>query len=368
MTVSCADARSRPPCRQNGAFQQAGGQIRPFLARFGLRLLHRLWPRHLTVLAYHRIADPFHPDFIGLSANVSATAERFDEQLRLLKQHFQIVSLDALLNWLSAGDPMPDYPALITFDDGYRDMLDAALPVLCRHEAPAVLFLATDCVGSSRPFFWDLAAYCFSRTVRCEAVLPVTGHLDWSQDSSPQHALHAWLAAAKTCPAEALPQIGTALACALEVNVPAEAFQRQHLTWDDVRTLARSGVAIGGHTQSHAILSRVLPAQARAEVAGSKQRIEAELGVPVRAFAYPNGVPGDYRLDDVEMLRREGFEAAFTLEDGPAALSEVRRRPLEIQRTLVMANDDALSFTAKLVGLTRFVRHVRNTYQRKLQI
>lgn len=363
MNLSCADSRCADPYLDRDA-RGPGEAAGRFISRVGLRCLNRVWPRRLTVLAYHRIADRRRPDFVGLPANVSATAERFDGQLRLLKRHFQIVSLDAVLGWLAGAGAMPDCPALITFDDGYRDMLDGALPVLRRHDAPAVLFLATDCVGNSRPFFWDLAAYCFSRTARLDAALPVTGKLSWPDDASRRQALSTWLGAAKACPIGDLPQIGAALADALEIDVPVETFQHQHLTWDDVRTLASSGVAIGSHTRSHAILSRIPPAQARDQVVESKKRIEAELGVAVRAFAYPNGLATDYRSSDVEMLGREGFEVAFTLEDGPTTFAEVQRRPLEIRRILVMADDDTMSFTAKLIGLTRLVHGSRKNFQK----
>ncbi|MBK8175971.1 MAG: polysaccharide deacetylase family protein [Rhodospirillales bacterium] len=349
-------ARSVTANRQTGL---ARSSLRLFHRLGGNRLLHHLWPSRLTVLAYHRIADTSRSDFVGFAANVSATATSFDAQLRWLRQHFHIVSLDEVLEWLDGNTTLPNNPALITFDDGYKDMLDAALPVLRRHAAPAALFLATDCVGSSKPFFWDLAAYCFHHTARCEAFLPLTGSIAWSDEPGRRQALHEWITAAKALPCEALPAAGAALASALQVLVPEDAFRHLHLSWDDVRVLARSGVAIAGHTRSHAILSRIPAAQARAEMVESKRQIEAEVGVVVRAFAYPNGLADDYRPQDVAILRDEGFTAAFTLADGPSTLAAVHRHPLEIRRVLVMADDDEAAFSARLVGLTRFVHSIR---------
>jgi peptidoglycan/xylan/chitin deacetylase (PgdA/CDA1 family) len=322
-------------------------------------VLHRARPRRLTVLAYHRIIDDRSDGFEGLVENVSATPEAFEAQLDLLRRWFSVVSLEHLLAWLQGRAELPDYAALITFDDGYRDNFDYGLPILRQHGLPAVLFLATACVGSSQPFLWDLGAYCFRRTRRTGAALPLCGFWRWPDEGARQRALHAWLRKAKRCPADESGELSRALARALEVEVPAEAFLGQHVSWPEVHQMLRAGVAIGAHTHHHAILSRIPPPRAREEVVESKQRIEAELGAAVHAFAYPNGLADDYRARDVAMLRREGFAAAFTLLEGPTGRKAVRRDPLEIRRILVSRNDDLASFAAKVTGFTRFVRQMR---------
>lgn len=342
------------------------GQTRRRLVRLlfrsgALRAAHQLWPRRLTVLAYHRIADLDDPDFAGLPANVSATPVAFAAQLRLLRRWFNPIPLELLLAWLAGRAALPPYPALITFDDGYRDNLTQALPALRAQGLPAVLFLATGCVGNPDPFFWDLAAYCFKATRRTRADLPLLGPAAWPDAAARECLLAAWLAAAKQRPASEIGGLAAALRSALEVDVPPETFGRHHLTWAQVGELARSGVAIGAHTDGHVILARAPPEHAREEVLRSRQRIEAALGTPVTGFAYPNGLAGDHRGEDVAMLRREGFGAAFTLRDGPTGWAEVRREPLGIRRIQVTANDDLASFAASLVGLTRLIRSLKGT-------
>ena len=321
--------------------------------------LHRLWPRRLTVLAYHRIIDSDGADFVGLAENVSATPDSFAAQVDLLRRWFQVISLEHLLAWLQGRADLPKFAALITFDDGYRDNFDHALPILQRYRLPAVIFLATNCVGSQQPFFWDLAAYCFRRTHRSDGDLPLCGLSRWASDGARERALQAWLTEVKRRPADEYGELSRALARSLEVDVPADAFARQHLSWDQVRQLMQSGVAIAAHTRNHAILGRIAPERARDEVMASKRCIEAALGTPVHAFAYPNGLGGDYRAEDIAMLRREGFLAAFTLADGPTGRRSVRRDPLIIRRILVTRNDDLASFAAKVTGFTRFVRRIK---------
>ena len=278
---------------------------------------HCLWPHRLTVLAYHRIADPQAPDFVGLAANVSASPEQFSAQLDLVRRWFNVISLDQLLDWLAGHAELPRYPLLITFDDGYRDNFGEALPALRARGLPAVLFLATSCVDSGRPFFWDAAAYCFSRTRRCSADLPLLGPRRLDDADARNRALADWLAAAKRLPVAEHDALSRSLQAAVAVEIPVSAFAGQHLNWQHVAELAHSGLAIASHTHSHAILSAATLEEARAEVLGAYRRIEAELGGAPPIFAYPNGQPGDFRGEDIAMLRREGFIAAFTLLEGP---------------------------------------------------
>ncbi len=84
-----------------------------------------------------------------------------------------------------------------------------------------------------------------------------------------------------------------------------------------VRTLARAGFEIGGHTVTHPILLKLQPDQARREILDGKARLEELVGRPLRLFAYPNGRPGeDYGPEHVAMARETGFEAAVSTRRG----------------------------------------------------
>ena len=136
-------------------------------------MLHRLWPQRLTVLAYHRITDVHAADFAGYAPNVSASPEMFDQQMGYLRRHFQVISLKQLLDALERNIPLPDRAALITFDDGYRDNHEQALPILRHHQLPATLFLATDFLDTGRPFYWDRVAHAFRICRLNKASLPL---------------------------------------------------------------------------------------------------------------------------------------------------------------------------------------------------
>ena len=79
-------------------------------------------------------------------------------------EHFHPVSLEQVAAALDGGPRLPSRPLLVTFDDGYRDNLTAALPVLRERGIPMTVFLATGLRGRRAPFPWDLAAWCFRHT------------------------------------------------------------------------------------------------------------------------------------------------------------------------------------------------------------
>ncbi|MBI1878318.1 MAG: polysaccharide deacetylase family protein [Chloroflexi bacterium] len=317
--------------------------------------IHALWPNRLTVLAYHRVIDPHPPGFDTFKPNVSATPAAFAAQMDFIRHRFHVVSINELVAWLQDKHPLPLNPALITFDDGYRDNLDYALPVLQERGLPAVIFLATNYIGSASPFFWDLIAYCFHHTSKNEVDLPLAGRQQWRDPSSRAAVMVRWLDSLKKLPdtekwaaVEKLPQ-------ALDVSVSADAFANMHLTWDQVRQMVAAGVDMGAHTQSHPILTRVTLEQARDEVAGSKARIEVEINQPVTAFAYPNGQPSDFNPALQTMLQQVGIKAAFTLVPGPTRPTEVRQAPMAIRRIFIGYKDTLARFAAKVMGAPRLI-------------
>jgi peptidoglycan/xylan/chitin deacetylase (PgdA/CDA1 family) len=330
----------------------AGGLLEHGLAA----RLQRAWPSRLTVLTYHRIADPRAPTFKGLAANVSATPDGFAAQLTFLRRWFNVVSLGDVVAWLEDGRPLPQRAALITFDDGYRDNHDAAWPVLRAQGLPAALFVATGCIGSTEPFWWDLVAYAFERTRLAEADLPLLGLTPIGTPDAREQALRRWLQAAKALPSERVSAFAETLVERLEVDVPAGTFADNHLDWERLRMMAADTFAIGAHTETHPALAQTPPDRARLEIRCSRARLEEELGRPVRTFAYPFGGAHNFAHEHEVMLREEGFAAAFSLLPGPLSYDAARRHRMRIRRINVSRHDDFPRFALKLLGMGRVRR------------
>ncbi len=309
----------------------AARSLATFAARSGMPgVAHRLRRRRrAVVLMYHRISDV--PDFLGLCVPPAL----FDAQLTRLRQRARLLPLAALVARLADPTPLDEDLAALTFDDGYRDNLDAALPILERHRAPATLFLTTGFAdGTTRPAGARLLGACqalWRRSIGATAwprsAAPVDGlvraALARPGDLAALRRVDAACKALPTTDAEALLDALDALAA------PPDVAGAPFLDWDGVRALARRGIEIAAHTVSHPILSRVSTARAEYELRGAKARIEAEIGAPVVGFAYPNGGSGDFGPEHPALLARCGYAYACTAErgaNGPGADPFLLRR------------------------------------------
>ncbi len=312
----------------------------------------RFGPRRLTVLAYHRVLDLPAAGFDADRSNVSATPAAFREQMDHVRARFDVIDVDRLLAWLRGEGALPDRPLLITFDDGYRDNFEQAFPILREKRLPAVLFVTTGFVGSSRPFYWDRVAGAFERTRRASASVAGIGALAWGSERDRDRALRAVIGRLKRLPNEEKEHRVDALVDALDIEA-APGADSLSLSWDQVREMAANGISIGGHTHTHPILSRLPLDEARAEIATCIARLEAEVPRSVPVFAYTNGLEGDFGLEHERILAERGVRAAFTLLPGPASWAEVRARPLAIRRILVRRDDHRFRFEARLAGAAR---------------
>jgi peptidoglycan/xylan/chitin deacetylase (PgdA/CDA1 family) len=308
----------------------------------------------LTVLAYHRIADLSSPDFIGLRSTVSASAEGFAKQCRFLRHWFNVISYEHLSHWLEGEESLPPWPALLTFDDGYRDNLTTALPILRQLNLPSLIFLTTTHLDDGRPFYWDQVAFCFQHAPLGDLSLPLLGRV-FLTDPGREGLLMEWMAKSKNVMEDEKAEAVRQLPVAMGLDIPSQRFRELILTWDETKRLPPLGMALGAHTRSHPILSKLPYNKAIDEIAGSRADIEARTGQAVCSFAYPNG----HRTDFSESLERGitelGLETAFTLITGASSLRKIRQRPTAIRRIMISHKDDLRRFAFKLMsGLPEF--------------
>ena len=318
----------------------ASRTIATLAARAGVPAVARRLRRRgrALILMYHRISDE--PDYLGMCVPPAL----FDAHLGRLRQRAAIWPLAALAERLADPRPLERDLAAVTFDDGYRDNLDLALPILARHGAPATLFLTTGFVDrTARPFGDRLLNACralWARGAGADAWSRGRATVDGLVRAALARpgdlgALRAVDAECKRLPAST----SEALVAALEELAGGAPGGVALLDWDGVRALARGGVEIAAHTVTHALLSRVPLARANDELRIARARIEAEVGAPVRGFAYPNGHAADFGAEHVELLARGGYRYACTAERGGNAPGA---DPFRLRRIGVGADAPAL--------------------------
>lgn len=280
------------------------------------------WTRRaFPVLTYHRVNDHRDPFFDALPTQV------LERQVRYLARHYAVLPVEELVDRMAAGT-LPGNAVAITFDDGYRDTLTHAAPILARHRLPATVFLATGFIGTAEVPWHDRLATAFKLSPRSAVVAPSGEALEIETLDGRLGALARARAHLKTLGED---QFRRAFDELLE-NLGASdrrSPENAMLSWEDVHALRGLGFVIGAHTVSHPILSRVSPERARAEIFGSREMIQAACGVPPRAFAYPNGRPADYTAGVVDIVRRAGFSCAVTTRFG---VNTVRTSRWELRR------------------------------------
>lgn len=273
-----------------------------------IRVLSPGGARGLSILIYHRVLARKDPLFPG-----EVDSADFDQHLRMLKSMFTVLPLIDALAHAKAGT-LPPRAACITFDDGYADNEEVALPILQRHGVSATFFVATGFLNGGR--MWnDTLIELVRRSpdgVLDAGVLGLGSHRLGTIEER-RAAISALIGQLKYLPRdERLAQVSRLVDLA-GVALPDQLM----MTSDQVRALHRAGMDIGGHTVNHPILAALPAAAARQEIADGKHALEAITGAPVRLFAYPNGKPGaDYRAEHVAMVQDLGFEGAVSTSWG----------------------------------------------------
>jgi peptidoglycan/xylan/chitin deacetylase (PgdA/CDA1 family) len=277
----------------------------------------------LSTLIFHRVlpeADPIFPDEMH--------AGRFAPLCAWLARSFNVLPLDQAAEKLYAGT-LPARALCITFDDGYADNHDVALPILRQHGLSATFFVATGFLDGGR--MWNDTLVEAVRGCALGRLdlgdLPAgpeeqtLGSLPLGSMDERRQAIDRLIGVAKYLPPDDRESFVLAVAGAAQARLPDDLMMRS----DQVIALKRAGMTVGGHTVHHPILARLEPAKARQEIAAGKMALEALLQSPVTLFAYPNGKPGrDFMPEHAALVREVGFSLAVTTAPGAASASTDR--------------------------------------------
>ena len=260
------------------------------------------------VLNYHRVNDDGDPFFPSLPTAV------FESHMAYLARSYRVLTIEELVERLPHGR-VPRNAIAITFDDGYRDNLTQAAPILARHGLPATVFLTTGLIGTSEIAWFDRLALAFKSTSVSTIQAPWGDRISLLDTPARLAALERALGHFKRLPEDEFDRQLDALLIELAVN--DEPWSKGlMLDWDDVQALIGLGFSTGAHTVQHPILSRVSLERARREIESSRAAIAAACGTSPRAFAYPNGQPDDYTGAVQRLVREAGFTCALTTRFG----------------------------------------------------
>ena len=263
----------------------------------------------VLVLNYHRIGDAMKSSY---NRNGWSTPESLEAQLELIVKHFEVIALDDLEE---ARRSKRGRHIMVTLDDGYRDQFEWALPILRSHGVRATLFPITGFLDEPSIAWWDEIAWMV-RTSACDRIPPgrwLAAPVIFDEPAR-EAAVRSMLATYKSLPPHATVAFLDFLAEATGSGRHDQtAVAGLWMTWDMVRDFHRAGMAIGGHTVNHPVLTTLSAAEQRAEIAGCRARIEAELGDRMVAFSYPGG---RFNADTRACLVEQRIDYAFGHDGG----------------------------------------------------
>lgn len=295
-------------------------------------------PNNLVVLTYHSFGTTAEHPYIN-----RMPITRFQEQLRHLGRHFELVSLEHGLEALQSSAPRTSERAMaaITVDDGYVDNYEQLYPVIRETGTPITIFLATDYLDSGR-LPWPTRVMALLHFSTAEAITdPMTVSLATKNER--RRAGQIML--------RHMSRLG-----GYEREVTLQRLERAlrphnfrtlaPMTWAQVREMQSFGVQFGAHTHLHGWLDQLPTHEVDSELSVSRLRIESETGKPCRLLAYPNG---NWTAAVADAAQRTGYDYALTQDAGVNTREELQ--PLALCRIEVPFNESLGTFACRVSGV-----------------
>ena len=279
--------------------------MRPFVGGIGAILtLHHVRPPR---------QDRFQPNRL-----LEVTPFFFDQLCRKLRRsRLDIVTLDEMHERLIGGYSRRRFVCL-TFDDGYRDNLQWAYPILKKHEVPFALYVPTSFPDRIGEIWWvalervvanndRIGLYIDGRERRFDCARP-------DEKKNIYEQLYWWLRSLET--EDELRAVVRDLAARYGIDMKALC-DELCMSWEDIAELSRDPlVTIGAHTVNHYMLKKTPDRVARAEMEMSRAVIESAIGIRPAHFAYPVGDPSSAGPREFAIAAELGFKTAVTTQPG----------------------------------------------------
>jgi peptidoglycan/xylan/chitin deacetylase (PgdA/CDA1 family) len=274
--------------------------------------------REPIVLGYHRVVDDFAGEAAFSFPAMLVSRRMLESHLDWIARRFQVVSLDDLRASVESPHRSARPVAAITFDDGYRDVYEHAVPLLLKKGLPAAVFVTTNYVGTAAAHPHDELYLLLARAGErwrsfphelCRVLNALQLPLTPSALADATRSVHGALRTLLTTLAQRdVRRVIDALAGAVGL-LEAMPSGFRAMTWEMVRDMSRRGFVIGSHTKTHRLLTNEDDATIVEEIRGSQHVLARQLGRAITSFSYPDG-----RFDAavVRAVAGDGYQIAVT--------------------------------------------------------
>jgi len=279
-----------------------------------LKLLARVRQEHpCIILLYHRMVEDS-SKYLNKGAVVHHRIKHFKGEIPYFKRNYQILTMDEVVDHLKFGKAFRRPSIAITFDDGYLDNYTLAYPVLKKHGVPATIYLTTSLIGTTDRTWTEEIGVAFLETAKDRFDFPALfgdKRVPIKTKEEKEQVNSKVSEALKLRPDDERRELIRKLFEALEVceKPKRNCSDRIMLNWDEVQEMIKNGIAIGSHSHTHPILSRMPIQEAKEEISNSREILERNLGIKVKHFSFPNGRKEDFSEELRGYCREIGFES-----------------------------------------------------------
>ena len=331
-----------------------------------LSVYHRIRNRNtLTIVVFHRVLAVDDERWPHAHPEWTVSDGVFDQCLQFFRHNYHVISLEELLSSVEQGKKLPSRSLLITFDDGYADNEEYALPLLERDRVPAVLFLTTDFLNrKSRPWTEDLVAAFREGAISSQLVAQLYRALFNKSDgvsADPNKQLNEISERWIDLPDDEVEQL-----CRVHLGKPLHrsSERAQMLSTEQLRHLHAAGVAIGAHGKTHTSLP--LSTNLEMELTEPQRTLVDCLDLPstdeISTLAFPFG---SYSENVVRSAVAKGYKLLFTFKPALMKLSQGRPVGPVLDRVNVsgpVIAPDGVATPERLARCFFFVPHAARAY------
>ena len=260
-----------------------------------------------AVLLYHRVTqsqtDP---------QQLSVTPANFNAHLEHLKNNYHLLTIKVFQYYLENKKKFPKKSVLITFDDGYADNYLEALPILEKHTAQALFYIATGTLNTDVEFWWDaierIVLLSDHKTEEEKYVLNGVEYNLSGLDNTKRFELYEQLLPAlrvmnSSLREEKINELGRIF------NSSQGRASHRAMSFEELKKMDLSNAAvIGAHTHLHPSLGALTYEEQLKEIETSKNILEQHLNKKITHFSYPFGTIKDFNADTLDIMKKMNFQ------------------------------------------------------------
>ncbi len=307
------------------------------------------------IFMLHRVLPENERNKFSLNRDLAISPEKLEEFILLFKEKgYQFISLDELHQWFEGKITLTQKFICLTFDDGYKDNLSYALPLLKKHSVPATIYIA-NCLPNGTALLWWYLFEEHAKTANHFVLNSSVGRVEYKWETSNQ-AYSQFGKVSESIKSIPSPELESVLMEAF--GKTKSEFEHlctsESLTWEEIRTLSKEPlISIGAHTMNHISVKQQTDDLVESEMSASKKEIEKHIGQEVKHFAYPFGGDYDVSTRDLQIAKNVGFKTSTLNQPGNIFKSN-RKNMLALSRMPLGNATDSERWTNYLNGIYHF--------------